>query len=276
MRRKADAQVAIAGAMLPEGSEQNPFASLAVPPFAEKRTGQWWLRLQPKEQHPRKVRGYFTPGYQTLEANWHLLHFDAPDAYPTTWMSVTPMELESQAHHLHAAQGLVLIGGLGMGVLAWNVAQKESVREVIVVERDPSIIDLTHSTMVEQGWSSKKITILNDDLFKFRSSLQFDVALLDIWPSVGDERLRGDLQRVAKSIRAKEYAAWGLEFDFVSWLAESKIPARRASEEHRWSQYSQSIGVPLILRDHPRMAALAMQAVVNGMKHETDKMLGIV
>lgn len=279
MKRKhaVDRDIALIGMLAPEGTEKNIFGALRIPPFAERRVSDgretWHLMLN--KEHPKQARGYFTPGYQDLIDNWVLYHFDEK-LEPTTWMSNTPMELESQAHHLAAAHGKVLIGGLGMGVLAWNIAQKTSVNRVVVVERNASVIALTNSIARDQQWANwHRVEIVQADLFDFASEPQekFDAALIDIWPSVGDEKLRPDLQRIANELDADEFAAWGMEMDFVSWLSEQKIYPRNLRAYH-WKEYSRSIGVPLIMRSEPRMAALAMQAVINGMKHEADKLFG--
>jgi hypothetical protein len=188
-------------------------------------------------------------------------------------MSITPMELESQSHHAFAAHGDVLIGGLGMGVLAYNVAQKPEVSKVTVIERDASIIAMLK--VVAEAWPDawrSKVRIIHGDAFATTEAApcSYDVALFDIWPMVGDTNLRPDLQRLETRYMAGQWAAWGLEMDFVSWLAEKNIPMQRVLPQH-WDLYSKSIGVPLILRNRDDMSALAMQAVIMGMKHETDK-----
>jgi hypothetical protein len=261
---KFDRDVAVIGALLPEPTLPNPFPPLTVPPFQPMEHGHWALM---KDGRIGRVRGYFTPGYQDMKENWILVD----KSTGTTWMSITPMELESQSHHAFAAHGNVLIGGLGMGVLAYNVAQKPEVRTVTVIERDASIIAMLK--VVAEAWPDawwSKVTIILGDAFDTPMRNAFDVALFDIWPMVGDTNLRPDLQRLKWIHMAGQWAAWGLEMDFVSWLAEKNIPMQRVLPQH-WDLYSKSIGVPLILRNRDDMSALAMQAVIMGMKHETDK-----
>lgn len=272
---------ALVGSILPEGREPNHFGSLRVPPMMELNVGPWSLT---RTQHvpPVKIRGYFTPGYQSMAENWTLIHTSARSAHKqTTWMSITPMELESQAHHAASAVGHVLIGGLGMGLLAWNVAQLGTVHKVTVVERDPSVIGLVSTLAAQCSWDNwSKVNIVQADMLTYRNEpdhgwagANVDVVLLDIWPTVGDVRLRPELQLVSNHVLARQYAAWGLEMDFVSWLSENGIRPRDIKPEH-WQAYSLSIGVPLIMYHDPRMAKLAFQSVVNGLKHEADKLMG--
>jgi hypothetical protein len=260
-----DRDIAFIGALLPEPKLENPFPALKVPPFIDVQRGDWHLT---RDHRFGNVRGYFTPGYQKLTENWVLYH--VRDDQAVTWMSITPMELESQSHHALAAHGDVLVGGLGMGVLAYNVAQKANVRTVTVIERDPDIVEIMQIALDWPHWS--KVRVVQGDAFATTEAAlgQYDVALFDIWPMVGDSNLRQDLQRLAQRYNATEFAAWGLEMDFVSWLSEQRIQMNRLRSLH-WDMYSRSIGVPLIMRSEPRMASLAMQAVIMGVKHETDK-----
>lgn len=264
-----DPQTAMLAAMIPEGTEPNIFGSLKVPPLTEITIGHWTLR-QRSYNPPLRIRGYFN-GLQDVSNNWLLINRAAPD--PVTWMSIMPMELESQAHHLTAANGHVLIGGLGMGVLAWNVAQKRSVTRVTVIERDQSIIDLVTQMAQRFSWSNwSKVDFVKQSMLHYASTMEYDVALIDIWPSVGDSDLRPDMQSIARNVKAREYAAWGLELDFMTWMMEEQIAPRHLQAKH-WSEYSAAIEVPLIMRDERRMSRLAFQAVINSMKHETDKMM---
>lgn len=268
---KYDREVAVMGAFLPEGTYPNFWGTLETPPLQEATMADWQLK-QRQFDPPLRIRGYFSPGYHQLKHNWMLIKGHSEQA--VTWMSITPMELESQVHHAAAATGNVLVGGLGLGILAWNVAKKRNVQHVLVVERDASIIELITQMAQQFAWSDwGKVEIVHADLFEFKTKERFDVALLDVWPDVGATELRADLVRFANEVVATEYAAWGQELDFVSWLSENKVPPSHVQSKH-WPEYSRSIGVPLIMQHEPRMAKLALQAAINGVKHEADKAFG--
>jgi hypothetical protein len=263
---RPDRDVALIGMMYPEGRIAMPWPMLRVPPFTPTQARGGWKLEQ--HSHPGwKVRGYFSPGYQPFPTNWTLSYGD------TVWMSVTPMELESQAHHIFAAYGTVLIGGLGMGVAAWNAAQKPEVTRVIVVEVNPYVIDLVNEQARLGSWANwGKVEFHEFDMLKYAAT-GIDVALIDIWPTVGDMRLRDDMQQISRTVLAEQYGAWGMEHDFMTWCMEKKIrPSAIAS--HHWRDYSAALGLPLIMQENDRMPLLAFQAVINGMKHEADKLMG--
>lgn len=123
------------------------------------------------------------------------------------WMSSckeTIVELESQ---YEMAFGSVLIGGLGMGVIALLVAQKESVHSVTVFEIDQKVIDL----FLSQGFNLSKIQIINQSIYD--ASGRYDVALFDHYnredfckSQAGFQaQLEAELEKLSK----------GLEFKFA-------------------------------------------------------------
>ena len=54
-----------------------------------------------------------------------------------SWMSITPLEIESQEIGIRLAHGRALIFGLGMGWAAAAMAANPAVSAVTIVERDP-------------------------------------------------------------------------------------------------------------------------------------------
>lgn len=236
-----------------------PFKSLSIPQMGEWSSGHWTLMHE--KTHPPIVRGYFR-GMQPWPTgfdggNWVLRKKD------TIWMSLSPMELESQGHHAFAARGRVLVMGLGMGVLLANVMRKGSVKEVVVVEREQAIIDMVRNQIERFRWAgARKVTFVCYDALKYEDISGYDVALVDIWPSIGDTAIRRDMQRIARNVPAKEYAAWSGELDFISWCMEAGVPAGGVKGEH-WGRYSDGIGVPLIFKERHWMAPLAVRAAEN-------------
>jgi hypothetical protein len=57
------------------------------------------------------------------------------------WMSMTPAEMLSQRGGVQAAEGTVVLGGLGLGWLLRKVCEKPSVERVIVVEKSQELLD---------------------------------------------------------------------------------------------------------------------------------------
>lgn len=100
------------------------------------------------------------------------------------WMSDEPQELRQAAEWIVAAKprGRILVGGLGLGVVASWLAQLPFVEEVVVVEREQDVIDLVrpHQT----GY-----TVERSDLFDYLRNLsrwRFDFAFFDIWQGTNE------------------------------------------------------------------------------------------
>lgn len=97
------------------------------------------------------------------------------------WMSDTPMELESHSPAIKAAKGNVLVAGLGLGYSLLSMAEKKSVKSIIVIEHDKEIINLVFPHLEKHLLG--KVTVVNDDLFDFKTKKMFDYIWLDIWKS---------------------------------------------------------------------------------------------
>jgi hypothetical protein len=230
----------------------SPFRSLRIPPLKEMKIGDgdggtWSLT---KRRMPPMIRGYFG-GLQVLDntPNWTLMHGKK------VWMSVTPMELESQAHHSMAASGRVLIGGAGIGVLAYNVARKHNVSEVVVVDNSFDVLNIFKTNLREWPESvRKKISVVNSDMLLFRDQQHFDLAAIDIWPNIGDQNLRPDMQKIAANLPGVcRFAAWGMELDFIDWADSKAIPPEQLSGKH-YTLYAIDTRVPWMWSDDPAKA----------------------
>ena len=63
----------------------------------------------------------------------------APDRTRSLWMSDSPLEINTNALFIGQAKGRVLIGGLGIGYVAWQCSIKEDVTRVKVLEIQPDV-----------------------------------------------------------------------------------------------------------------------------------------
>lgn len=115
---------------------------------------------------------------EDLTVNW----LDGPDG---SWMSDQPCELIQMWRELAShARGRVLIGGLGLGVVARMASLMPKVTEIVVVENSPEVI-----TLVGDSAANPKIEIVQADLHEYVKNLkwnQFNTALLDIWQGTGE------------------------------------------------------------------------------------------
>lgn len=86
-----------------------------------------------------EFKGGRMDGY--LEQRYLSEHFDVARLARNgnTWMSITPMELESHITHVLEATGDVLVGGLGMGYYITQIVSKPDVKSVVVIEKDMEV-----------------------------------------------------------------------------------------------------------------------------------------
>lgn len=113
---------------------------------------------------------------------WTYLTYDGG-----TWMSDIPCEHAQMIDCIKGIRGHVLVGGLGLGMVAVLLAKKKAIKTVTVVEKSQDVINLVaeHTTK-----HSDKIKIVHHDLFDYLDQLPnqacFTHAFYDIWQSDGE------------------------------------------------------------------------------------------
>lgn len=216
-----------------------PYPALKIPKYRTGHYGEWVL----KRRDAFIMGGYFT-AIQPANPNYILSQGN------TLWMSLGPRELESQAHHALYACGHTVIMGLGMGLLLFNAIAPEQVERVTVVERDSSVIELFHKIAQPTTWPGwEKVSFVVADALTWQPDSPVDFLSVDIWPKLGDMRLRENGQRIQRNVQAKQVALWGQELDFIHFLSESgKQPPPTLPQYH---EYVQAVGIPLIEANNP-------------------------
>lgn len=190
----------------PTGPISYAFA-LRSPPYKAIKHGRWELK---NAKNPAGFTiGYFLPPGPSPETTWVL------SKDKQIWMSIMPMELESQSHHANLAYGHVVVCGLGMGVLVWNLLQNPKVTKVTVLEKDKSIIKMFG--VYSKGWlhDPSRLDIYNVDAAQFFSGTVIDTLLVDIWANLGDLNAEKDTRKIFKNIPAKQVGWWGQELDWI-------------------------------------------------------------
>lgn len=99
-----------------------------------------------------------------------------------TLMSNTPMEIKSNTTFCERANGDVLIGGLGIGMIVLPIMEKENVRSITILEKNQEVIDI----IAPQLNFNKKVHIIKADVFAWEpeDGTLYDCIYLDIWPHV--------------------------------------------------------------------------------------------
>ncbi|QUL37061.1 hypothetical protein [Erythrobacter sp. JK5] len=141
-----------------------------------------------------------------------------------TWMSLTPVEFESQILGVEAARGHVAVMGLGMGWVAAETALRDEVDRVTIVERDPDIIAM-HAELDLfarlPGGVGSKVEIVESDAFDWVPDAPVDLLMPDIWlPLVGEDRLP-DVHRMQDKVGASAIYFWGQELEIARHAAAS-------------------------------------------------------
>jgi len=95
-------------------------------------------------------------------------------------MSDTAMERQTNSEFLRKANGHVLIGGLGIGMILLAAQEKPEVQTITVIEKYQEVIDLLMPTLP----INNKVKIINDDIFTWKPTQKYDTIYMDIWNNI--------------------------------------------------------------------------------------------
>lgn len=149
--------------------------------------------------------GRFVPEgtYTGLKINGHLIMSDTPD------------EIHDHLGFIRSAHGNVLIGGLGLGVVAVACAKNPKVRRVTVIEKNPDVIHLIAPHM------PKGVHIEEGDVFNWEpksTDLPFHSVWMDIWSTLSEDnleqmkQLRMRYRKWTEDKKASSVECWGREW----------------------------------------------------------------
>lgn len=114
-----------------------------------------------------------------------------------------------------------------MGWLAANVALRETVRRVTVVERDGDILEMVAATGVFEQLpiaAREKIEIVQADALEWRASGLVDSLQADIWERYIEDRKLSDARRMQENIGAKGVYFWGQEMEIWRYACRRQGP----------------------------------------------------
>ena len=138
------------------------------------------------------------------------------------WMSLTPMEIQSAALAIYRAKGRVLCGGLGLGYFALRAAAKPEVTEVVVFEREPSVIEWFLSAFKDRP-ELAKIKLIEGDMRKTCKGYEADFAYVDIYPDMLCDSTFKDARYYRKHNKIKRYMFWGYERIVLGLMANKLL-----------------------------------------------------
>lgn len=149
-------------------------------------------------------------------------------------MSDTQMERRTNCDILRDANGNVLIGGLGIGMLPATLLMVErrpgrEVRSVTIVERNPDVIAL-----VEPHIRDPRLTVIEGDVFDWKpeKGQRFDAIYMDIWPGMSTDNL-DDMARLHRRFSPYVNRENPLAL-LTSWLVDHLRRERRSDSRTRW------------------------------------------
>ena len=130
-------------------------------------------------------------GYKEIN---HIGYFDKKFNYLALlknneiWMSLNPNEIKTMEPYIAKAKGDVLVLGLGMGYVAFMMANKKDVKSVTIIEKDPNVINIFNNLLWPSFKNKEKIRIINDDALNYLKQKQarYDYIFADLWHSPDD------------------------------------------------------------------------------------------
>ena len=232
-----------------------PWPAIKVPTYQTRRVGAWELR----RQNQPVLRGYFR-GLQACTENYLLMRDNR------VWMSLSPVEIESLAPHVTHMRGHVVIAGLGMGLALYNALLRPAVRQITVLELDSEVIALFAAIMRPDMAGSGRFSIEQVDARDWRTTESVDFLYADIWDKIGALEAAADTRIMCRNMRPKSAGYWGMEADFVSFLARNRCkPPVTQSQFRTWAR---ALGVPIAAYNNrawlTRIPDVATQLIFGG------------
>jgi len=233
-----------------------PWPKPFVPDYRETTMGEWTLKkidLVPQ-------RGYFQD-WSGISPQYILL------ASGQTWMATAVLEVESQAPHIAAARGHVVVMGSGLGLALYNILPQPQVTRVTLVERDPLVLDLLRQAVNLDEWPGvEKLEIEIIDAFDYRPSRPVNYLYVDIWAKTGDPQALPDTQQIQQHVNADLVGWWSQEIHFLRWLKHKGYGYSPSIEQYR--EWAREISLPLIEQDNLAYVACIPQ-VARSYCHQT-------
>lgn len=139
-------------------------------------------------------------------------------------MSDTEMEKTSNLGFVQIAKGDVLIAGLGIGLIIKAVIYEPRITSITVIEKSPNVIKL-----VKPHLDHPKLTVIEDDIFTWRSGFNFDTIYFDIWADINIDNLTEIRKLKAKYRRKVKSDGW-----MGAWM-EQELRRLKSAESRRYA-----------------------------------------
>jgi hypothetical protein len=136
----------------------------------------------------------------------------------TIWMSVTPMEVQSQYQPILWAEGVVGVAGIGLGYALQRILSKRSVTRVIAYEVDARVIRLYERHFGKDA----RLKIVHGDVLEEARGRAFDLFYNDVYPVIADDALWRDWATLIQQNAIGTYHPWGVEAYLWAFIAKGR------------------------------------------------------
>lgn len=151
-------------------------------------------------------------------------HFLSLKEKGTTWMSVTPHEINTMKENVKEAYGDVIVLGLGLGYFPFMISNKPNVKTITIIENNANIVDIFAKHLAPFFPHLEKIRILEDDAFSFLSKdFKGNYLFADLWHLPEDGLpLYCKILSFEKEHRGCQFAYW-IEKSMLALLRRAAI-----------------------------------------------------
>ena len=205
-----------------------------IPEYRPMRSGAWEIT----QAENVLCQGYWGPPVLVPRLTALIRNGDV-------WMSISPMEIESQSVGILQACGHVVIFGLGMGWAAAAAASSDAVTAVTVVEFDSEVIALHRELDVFGQLPQEalgKVRIEQGDAYTWTPHEPVDLLMPDIWlPLVSDGRVN-EVRRMQDNVSADAIYFWGQEME----IARHAVAAERTIDDAGIAATISDFALPLL------------------------------
>lgn len=129
------------------------------------------------------------------------------------WMSITPLEVQSHYMPIRLAEGIVGVGGLGLGYYVNRILESSLVDEVHVYELNQDVIDL----YIAKFGIHEKLTIHKQDVLEVKNE-NFTFFYMDIYETLLADDVYKDMAKILRNNDILCYHFWGMEELIVALL----------------------------------------------------------
>lgn len=139
-------------------------------------------------------------------------------------MSNTSMEKRTNMEFCCKANGDILIGGLGIGMIIMAIQDEDEVTSITVLEKNQEVIDMVDSQLS----FNSKVSIINADVYEWkpRKGQRFDCIYMDIWNYVNSDIYRKEMlplkRKYAHYLKPLEQSPKRFNHCWAEWQAKNE------------------------------------------------------